>query len=395
MAKASSNSMGVRVDPQFLTEIRKYGLVNVEKCFNCGTCTATCPLSTDSETFPRRLIRYAQLGLKEPLLSSKELWLCYFCGECTKTCPQEAEPGEFMAAARRYAIASYDPLGLARLLYTSPILSSIFLVLLAAVIGFGVYSVHGSMPTDTLQFFTFIPSSVIHNFGVAGMILVAVLMLTGMVNMIVKVQGEGMKGTPTNWLNTIWEAVAVEALAQRRFQRDCEKAADKPAWYLQKWFVHASMLWGFLGLLLATALDYALDLLGLKGTGTWVHFWHPVRLLGTMAGVFLLYGTSLQLIRRLRKADETSVDSTVSDWAFLILLWLTGVSGFLLEIAVYLPSPAPWMYWTLVGHVTVAAELLVLLPFTKFAHAIYRTIALYFHALKPAPVPQPAKSGTD
>ena len=35
------------------------------------------------------------------------------------------------------------------------------------------------------------------------------------------------------------------------------------------------------------------------------------------------------------------------DWAFLILLWLTGVSGFALEIADYLPKPAPWTYWTL------------------------------------------------
>ncbi len=87
------------------------------------------------------------------------------------------------------------------------------------------------------------------------MVVVGLLILVGMVNMIVKVRGQGMKGVRTNWLNAIWEVVAVEALAQRRFQRDCEAATDKSAWYLQKWFVHASTLWGFLGLLLATALD--------------------------------------------------------------------------------------------------------------------------------------------
>ena len=44
--------MSVRVDPQFLTEIKKYGAVNVEKCFNCGNCTAICPLSTNERDFP-------------------------------------------------------------------------------------------------------------------------------------------------------------------------------------------------------------------------------------------------------------------------------------------------------------------------------------------------------
>ncbi|HVN15505.1 MAG TPA: 4Fe-4S dicluster domain-containing protein [Anaerolineales bacterium] len=387
--------MSARVDPQFLNEIKKYGAVDIEKCFNCGNCTAICPLSVNGETFPRRIIRYAQLGMKDSLLSSKELWLCYYCGECTKTCPKQAEPSEFMASARRYAIAQYDPLGLAKLLYTSPILSTVFLILLAAIIGLGAYSFHGPMAADTLEFFDFIPSTVIHNIGVIGMVVVGLLILMGMINMIVKVRGEGMKGIRTNWIQALWEAIAVETLAQRRFQRDCETAADKPAWYLQKWFVHASILWGFLGLLLATALDFLLELLGIKATGTWVHFWYPVRLLGTIAGLFLVYGTSMAFVRRVRKADEATTHSTVSDWAFLILLWLTGVSGFLLEIAVYLPNPAPWMYWTLLSHITVAAELLLLLPFTKFAHAIYRTIALYFRALKPMPVTEPTKAGTD
>jgi ferredoxin/nitrate reductase gamma subunit len=387
--------MGARVDPQFVWELKKYGTVNVEKCFNCGNCTATCPLSTTSEVFPRRLVHYAQLGLKDKLLSSRELWMCYYCGECTQTCPQQADPGEFMATARRYAIARYDPLGLARILYTSPILSIVILVLLAVLIALGAYSFHGPMPADTLEFFAFIPSSAIHIFGAIGMVLVAILILLGMLNMMRRVKGHGNPGVRYNWMHALWEAVAVEALAQRRFRSDCETATVKQAWYLQKWFVHASILWGFLGLLLATALDYGMDLLGAKETGTWVQFWHPVRLLGTLAGLLLVYGASLALLRRIRKTDEAARYSTISDWAFLILLWLTGVSGFLLELGVYLPHPAPWMYWTLLGHISVAAELLLLLPFTKFAHALYRTIALCFDALKPVPVADPAKAGTD
>ncbi len=62
-----------RANPSFLTEIKKYGTVNIESCFNCGNCTAVCPLSTESENFPRRMIRFAQLGMEDQLLSSKDL----------------------------------------------------------------------------------------------------------------------------------------------------------------------------------------------------------------------------------------------------------------------------------------------------------------------------------
>ena len=40
--------MSYRVDPDLLLELKQYGeegAVNIEACFNCGTCTATCPVS--------------------------------------------------------------------------------------------------------------------------------------------------------------------------------------------------------------------------------------------------------------------------------------------------------------------------------------------------------------
>jgi len=54
--------MSYRADPDFLSELKKYGLVNIESCFNCGNCSAVCPLSTGEENFPHRMIRYASLS---------------------------------------------------------------------------------------------------------------------------------------------------------------------------------------------------------------------------------------------------------------------------------------------------------------------------------------------
>jgi ferredoxin len=374
--------MTFRADPRFLTELKSYGQVNVEACFNCGNCTAVCPLSTEESNFPRRMIRYAQLGMKDRLLSSKDLWLCYSCGECSETCPRRADPGEFMAATRRYAIASYDRLGLAKALSTSPVFHVLFLLVLAAVLAGFMVTVHGPMAGDSLRLFSFIPTWVIHDIGIT---VILIVFLAGAVNMVSQIRKASSypKATPLNWWGALWEALGVEALGQRRYRQDCESSAGPAAWYLQKWFIHACTLWGFLGLLAATALDYGLDLLGIKATGTPVPIWYPIRLLGTVAGLLLVYGASIAIYKRLQKSEETYKSSTLSDWSFLALLWLSGVSGFILELLLYL-TPAPiWGYWVFLFHVAVAMELVLLAPFTKFAHAFYRTVALYAHALKP------------
>jgi ferredoxin len=388
--------MSHRVDPDFLLELKRYGDVNIETCFNCGNCSAVCPLSSEEETFPRRMIRYAQLGMPEKLLGSQELWMCYYCGECTATCPRQADPGEFMAAARRYAIAKYDRTGLAKLLYTSPVFHVLFLIALAVVFGLFLYAFHGPMPGDNLQLFEFIPAQVIHNLGVLAGMMVILLALSGMVSMAFQIgrNGKFPRGAHLNWPGALWGTFGAEVLGQKRYRQDCETSAARQPWYIQKWFMHASILWGFLGLFAATALDYLLDLVGIKPTGTWVALWYPTRLLGTVAGLFLIYGVTLAIINRLRKKGEAFAHSTPSDWSFLALMWLAGMTGFVLEVSIYLPQPHAWSYWMLLAHLVVVGELLILAPFTKFAHAIYRTIALVAHALKSVPEAEHASTGT-
>ncbi len=108
------------LDLKLAKEIQSYGTVDFNACYSCGNCTAICELSEENAFFPRNLIRYGMLGMKDKILSSKEIWLCYGCGECSQTCPREAEPGDYVAALRRYAIAHYEPTGLTRLMFRRP-----------------------------------------------------------------------------------------------------------------------------------------------------------------------------------------------------------------------------------------------------------------------------------
>jgi heterodisulfide reductase subunit C2 len=91
------------VDPGFPEELERFGVSSAFECFNCGSCAAICPL-IDAH-FPRKMIRYAQLGAKERILQeAPELWRCLHCGLCTQTCPRGADPGGLILGLRRFAL---------------------------------------------------------------------------------------------------------------------------------------------------------------------------------------------------------------------------------------------------------------------------------------------------
>lgn len=60
-------------------------------CYQCGTCTATCPIARFTKDFrPNKLIQMAKLGSRE-VLKSDAIWLCATCYACTEICPQGVE----------------------------------------------------------------------------------------------------------------------------------------------------------------------------------------------------------------------------------------------------------------------------------------------------------------
>jgi ferredoxin len=379
------------IDTGLLADIKRFGAADVSACFSCGTCTAICPLSDNDATFPRRMIRYGQVGMKDALLSSKELWTCYHCGLCTDSCPQQADPAEYMAAARRYAIASYDKTRLARTIYTRPVVGTVLALLVAAFFAAFMYSSHGPQSTVSLKLFDFIPEHLIHWTGVAVFVVLGIAMLSGLVTMVRGVARQegvrvhtllGDRAARRRSLAAVWSSFGVDSLGMRRYRRDCNEAQeDEEPLYRRRWFAHALTVWGFLGLLAATLLDYGLSVIGVRKTGAPEPIWYPVRLLGTIAGIALVYGVSILILNRLRRSNRAVQHSQASDWMLLVMLWVVGVTGFLLELALYLPHAPSWGYWVLLFHVSVAMELMLMMPFMKFAHALYRPVALFFHAL--------------
>lgn len=391
--------MACVVDVNLLRKIRRYGAgktLDVSACFNCGNCTAVCPLAQDSAGFPRRMIRMAQVGMERELLSSEDLWRCYACGECTETCPRKAAPAEFMAAARSYAISRYDFTGLATLANRSvtgnlavfAIFSTFFSLLLMSKEAAG---------RPNLPLFDFLPGAWIHDIGVVLFGVVGLSAFSGIVSMTMRFlsqrRREGVTFSYAALPAAIVSALA-DALLHRRF-RECgsestNSASTMQPWYLRPWVVHATIMGGFLAMLLATTLDFLL-----KPIGSPVPPWYPMRILGALGGVVCLYGVVIVFFRRAQGKETPYIKSSVAEWFFPVLLAATVLTGLLCEVIVYLPHPAAAGHLVFFAHVVLAMDLVAMLPLTKFAHVLYRTLALVLFAWRHAPAKVAAAVGAD
>lgn len=88
---------------EFKEELFKEAGTDVAKCYQCGKCTAGCPMNYLMDITPSQVIRYCQLGMKDKVLNSRAIWYCVFCETCSTRCPQDVDIKGVMDAFRRMA----------------------------------------------------------------------------------------------------------------------------------------------------------------------------------------------------------------------------------------------------------------------------------------------------
>lgn len=74
-----NQTVAVQPDLEFKRTVLGLDAGDLSACYQCGTCSVVCPISTDDDPFPRKEMVWTQWGLKERLMHDPAIWLCHQC----------------------------------------------------------------------------------------------------------------------------------------------------------------------------------------------------------------------------------------------------------------------------------------------------------------------------
>lgn len=84
----------------FLQRINKESGEDVRNCYQCGKCSAGCPMAFAMDYRPNRILRMIQLGMSEEVLNSRTIWVCATCSTCISRCPRNVDLCKIMDTCR-------------------------------------------------------------------------------------------------------------------------------------------------------------------------------------------------------------------------------------------------------------------------------------------------------
>ncbi|MFH1373709.1 MAG: quinone-interacting membrane-bound oxidoreductase complex subunit QmoC [bacterium] len=370
-------------DLKLIREVRKTGGDSVKKCFQCATCSTVCNLSPADNPFPRKEMIWAQWGQTDRLAADPDLWLCHQCNDCSTYCPRGARPGDVLAALRTYIYGHYAiPSFMGKALARPAALPILFLVpvvlLLASILLFAPTTPDGGfqfMQSDQpIDFNLFLPHSAVDGLFVFGNILIFIFAGVGLSRFWKALQGDGE--VKLSFISGL-VLMLKEFLGHGMF-RKCE--ANRP-----RATGHMLLFFGFLGAMITTGcvfififVPHYLQLLGVESLSPFfelpIEFPHPVKILGGLSGLALIIGGGMLLWRRWSNSDGVGANG-YADHLFLYILSLVGLTG-MLSWLTRLTEVAMLAYVNYFIHLVFVYVLLWYMPYSKFAHMIYRTLAL-------------------
>jgi quinone-modifying oxidoreductase subunit QmoC len=385
--------MNVQPDLDFIKAMKEAGGDTLKQCYQCATCSVACPLSTDDKPFPRKEMILAQWGLKDKLLSDPNIFLCHHCGDCSAMCPRGAKPGDVLSAIRAYAYRSLGwPKGLAEL--CSSVKNLPILIGIPAVAIFILWLISGGMHIPAGEQFARVGYT--HFFGhwdfrwlSKNVLFIDIIMLTAVGIAITSVYKgisklwQGMQASvgatevpyrpsvPQFIKMFLWPALK-EILQHDRFKK-CTENTDRIKG-------HQPLMYAFIGLFIVTLYSmFTQDVIGIfiPSMHGPISMWNPIKVLANVSAVAMIVGLGILWMNRTKMEASGKAVNTFYDWFIIWIMMGVGVTGLAAELLrlVGIPSLGYVVYYL---HLISVAMLFLYMPYTKFAHLVYRTFAMAF-----------------
>jgi quinone-modifying oxidoreductase subunit QmoC len=385
---------GNRVEPDlnFIKYLKSAGGDTVKKCFQCATCSVMCPLSKDGKPFPRKEMIWAQWGLKDKLVSDPDVMLCHQCGDCSAYCPRGAKPGEVLGAIRAYAYTHNGfPSGLAKLASSGKNLP-ILIGIPALIIGIIWFLSGGNhIPEGPLDFGNFFGHYEGHGtkFGLTKTVTIIDLIFIPAFTfaLIASIKGvtsywKGMseelgvtseyKPSCLQFAKDFLLPAVVETIQHKRFN-ECGTNHNRIKG-------HLPLLLSFIGLLGVTGYSFIRkDVFGqlypsLHGP---IPLGDPMKIIANISAIALIVGVGILWANRAKMEEESGANPTFYDWFLIGEIMAVGVTGLCAELTRLVNIPVlAYMFYYL--HLVSVFMLFLYMPYTKFAHMIYRITAMAF-----------------
>jgi quinone-modifying oxidoreductase subunit QmoC len=383
-----ADTKNIQPDLAFIKGVMAAGGDTVNKCYQCATCSVVCPLSTEDRPFPRKEMLWAQWGLASKIAGDADVWLCHQCGDCTAYCPRDARPGDVLGAIRNNAIKYYaEPKALADMFTTTGgVLATVVGSFIIWMIVAFLWSLHTGekfpFPEGDVKYYkilTFIPIDLVA-LPIAGLAAWASYKgITAFWNDICVGAGyTSYTGTgPKPALGPLFSKYVVpavkEILAHSRFEK-CGQTKERVKGH--KW-----MLYSFIILFIVTGLVFVInDIIYVPlfhEHFTPMPLWNPIKIAANIGAVLLIGGAWMVRSMRIQKTKEGVLKSSEQDWILIYLIFSVGVTGAAAEIFRLL-NIAPVAYPVYILHLATVITLFLALPYSKFAHLLYRTTAYVF-----------------
>jgi quinone-modifying oxidoreductase subunit QmoC len=350
----------VEPDTKFISDVLNSGGGDLKKCFQCATCSVACSLAPEDQPFPRKQMIEAQWGLKERLAADPAVWLCHNCGDCTRLCPRGAKPGEVLGALRNQTIQHFAfPRILGRLAARPRGLLVLLLIPVILFWAIAAYAPKGE-PTPGLQYADLYPLEVLEPlfFLVAGLSALGFVISTMRFVKALRAAGAAGKILP-GFLPALKEILKHQRFAQCASERG-------------RFWGHLLTMYGFLGLgVMGTVVGIG-SMAGLMHTP--LAMTDPWKVFANVCAVVIAIGCVLLIVNRLTNPDRKS-SGTYFDWFFLIVLTGVVATGILSQF-LRLAESAAVMYPVYFVHLVLIFSLFLYAPHSKFAHLVYRTVAM-------------------